>query len=342
MSIENKLQQVDVNSPPKAIVFDSKTGKWKEPSLGFLNPENNKDSVAEKMKLRVVTYNVWFDSFEKKKRFNFLIDLIDKEQADVVGLQEVTPVIMSKLMTHQTIQKFFAISNCSVDPYGVIFLIRKGTTTISHVTFKFIPLTSEMNRKLLIAILSFEDSTTSLNTASTNVSQLKQFNQSKKEATLAIATVHLESLNNRRIRKIQLEECQKALEEYPSKILMGDFNFDATKNYIKTNKNLENDLLIEILTDYVDVWSSLRKKDDMGYTFDTKVNEMLSFDSRHNYEQMRYDRVMLSSKIWNAKTINILGNQKYGISKPNSNRPIFISDHFGLSVDISTDFHKNQ
>lgn len=321
-------------------MFNSKTGKWEENSLDFLNAENKKNSIDEKMKLRVVTYNIWFDSFEKAKRLNFLIDLLEKDQADIVGLQEVTPVIISKLMAHQVIQKSFAISNCSVDPYGVAFLIRKKITAICQVTFNFIPLTSKMSRNLLIAILTFEDSNLFLTAASDfqDVSQQKEFSQPKKEATIAIATVHLESLNNGKIRKIQLEECQKALEKYPSKVLMGDFNFDATKNYIKAEKILENDIMIEILHDYMDVWSYLRKKDEMGYTFDTTVNEMLSWSSQKRYEQMRYDRVMLSSKIWNAKTINILGNEKYGISKANSNRPIFISDHFGLSVDIIIDF----
>lgn len=46
---------------------------------------------------------------------------------------------------------------------------------------------------------------------------------------------------------------------------------------------------------------------------------------------MRYDRIMLNSKKWKAKSIELIGTEKCG---DEMNRPVFPSDHFGLVSEL--------
>ena len=68
---------------------------------------------------------------------------------------------------------------------------------------------------------------------------------------VAVATVHLESLDSERVRGEQLAVAARALGGTAHAVLMGDFNFDATRTWgewrdggvARTRGTLENDAL---------------------------------------------------------------------------------------------------
>ena len=97
---------------------------------------------------------------------------------------------------------------------------------------------------------------------------------------ITVGNVHLESLNNAKIREAQLAVSDRALPTGES-ILVGDFNFCSERNY-DGSLPLENDCLSRVLPSHEDLWQKL-KPGEQGFTFDSVKNTMLS-----KYEQARY------------------------------------------------------
>jgi len=201
------------------------------------------------------------------------------------------------------------------DPFGTSFE-SYGVVTFSSmrpIESKLIDLPSSMGRKGLFTLYQLKNS------------------------QLAVVNVHLESLNTRETRIKQLEIIRKNLEAYPNKIICGDFNFDATRNFDPSDsRKLEQECLQENFTDYIDVWTSLHP-DDVGYTFDTTANLMMV---NHRPERMRYDRILLSTNLPSpiqCKSIRLFGNEKTNIYGDGMRYPrVFLSDHFGLLATFQT------
>jgi endonuclease/exonuclease/phosphatase family metal-dependent hydrolase len=157
-----------------------------------------------------------------------------------------------------------------------------------------------MGRKLLLLELNFTDT------------------------TMAIGTVHLESMDNtaRRCQQLLyiLDEC---LRDYDHAMVMGDFNFHEVSP--------ENEECLATHPDYVDIWPYLRNGED-GHT----VTE-----TRTRFSGFRIDRILLRSDYFFAQSIERIGKEpilhdtvvnEQGVSET---EPIFPSDHYGLSALIA-------
>lgn len=145
--------------------------------------------------------------------------------------------------------------------------------------------------------------------------------------------MHLESLDNKNVRREQLVVMNDYLKHVDDAVVCGDFNIGALHNFdynwhvgrfgnddnYKPKFPLENDVLKQVMPAFRDCWVEMHE-DECGYTYDSVVNKMLG-----KYEQMRYDRVMIKSKngFLQTKSIDIVGNEPIGES-------LFPSDHFGL------------
>lgn len=183
-------------------------------------------------KLSLVTWNVWFDAFESYRRFSYIFNLMDKYQPDVILLQEVTPYFIQILQKQSWMEGYDCsddFSSHTVDPYGVLTLTKKSL----QCKFRFVPLPSNMGRKLLIC-------------RTTNL-----------ELNLTIGNIHLESLANSVIRERQLQVCAETLMEDANWILCGDYNFCSYRNFAG-NGPLENSSLQRQLPGYCDMWEVLR------------------------------------------------------------------------------------
>lgn len=217
--------------------------------------------------ISVLTWNVWFDNFKREERYNEILNLCSTIGPDVVCLQEVTPFFIRMLKEHELCRLYDVsdhdLTGSTVGSYGVLSLCRRDLKG----TFQFHELHTEMDRKLL---------TTSFSTP---------------HGTVGVGNVHLESLNTRITRRIQLQQCRPILDRFRVSLLCGDFNFDSDRNYTLDDKPLENNALAEVYPNYKDVWLELHTPGS-GKTFDTDVNLMLGQRNEH----MRYDRIILRNQ----------------------------------------------
>ena len=149
-----------------------------------------------------------------------------------------------------------------------------------------------------------------------------------------VGNVHLESLNFAETRKNQLQICERIMRNYTNALVVGDFNFDATKAWGEWNNSapqkpepsrLENRVLEEVLPGWIDAWPAVKGFSDMGYTFDGATNLTCVQDRG---EQMRYDRIMVKGTEFACSSIEMLGQRAINESglKP--------SDHYGLFVKL--------
>jgi tyrosyl-DNA phosphodiesterase 2 len=290
--------------------------KWSEQQLGNIislssykfnkenltwQPKKIQKNNFETKKITFVSYNIWFDYYKKMERIEELMKLC--KGSDVICLQEVTTSIVKYLKDVDWIQQDYEISDVtggSVIPYGVLILSK---IPVDKFTMTILP--SNMARMCLTAHLTVNSE------------------------TILVGTVHLESLANRDTRAQQLKLISEIMKDNSTNLIMGDFNFDSEKNYLKNDKNpIENENLKNYCSDYIDIWPFLRKEE--GKTFDTDLNDMLNTSQN---EKMRYDRIILKSKSWIATSIEMLGTE--GFEKDEQrNAKVFPSDHFGLKSTI--------
>lgn len=217
--------------------------------------------------ISILTWNVWFDKFKREERYNEILDICHRIGPDVVCLQEVTPFFIKILKEHDLCKVYdisdHDLSGSTVGSYGVLSMCRRDL----QGSFQFHELHTEMDRKLLITTFTTP------------------------HGTVGVGNVHLESLNTRITRKIQLQQCRPILDRFQTAVLCGDFNFDSDRNFTLDDKPLENDALMEIYPSYKDVWLELHPPGS-GKTFDTDVNLMLGQRKEH----MRYDRIILRNQ----------------------------------------------
>lgn len=291
-------------------------------------------------RLSVLTWNVWFDSLQRRARYDEVFKICRTLAPDVICFQEATPFFLS-MLKEDPIRDSYSLSDnmgSYINPYGVLSLCRKDLAS----SFIHTEMPTDMNRMLL---------TTNIQTDA---------------GEFSIGNVHLESLDSASTRREQLQVCSRTLTASGASILCGDFNFCSDRNYHPERVPLENDTLQQVLPRFVDVWPTLRHPTDRGYTFDTVANRMLT--DNHQHEQFRFDRMMFNAPggKWVASSIQMVGNLPLGenvpaleggavsresaapppahpaptglfsfltpvkTKKPIEQMPLFPSDHFGL------------
>lgn len=304
-------------------------------------------SHTEVKRLSVITWNVWFDDFKKKERYDEILAICKSMSVDVICLQEVTPCFLKKVKEHG-LAEYYDVSDpdlngATVGSYGVLTMCRREL----NASFQWQELPTNMGRKLLTANINMH------------------------VGSLSIGNVHLESLDSAPARLEQLKLCNEVLNRTAYSVLCGDFNFDSDRNFRDDGRPLENDILNGVMPLYKDVWLQLHPPAS-GKTYDTEVNLMLP----RKEERMRYDRIMLRgmpiqltssfSKVLRSSThtqefvpeeISLLGTAPLGFNLPvpgeeenhssvmgneqpslldafttpeKKARPVFPSDHFGL------------
>lgn len=136
---------------------------------------------------------------------------------------------------------------------------------------------------------------------------------------ITIATVHLESTDRMTAPRCrQLADIHARLAREPNDVLLvGDMNFPAGDRPEAAQ-----------LPDWRDVWADLHPGDP-GYTVDSKKNFMRAL-MKPGTKQARIDRVFHRGGLWRPTEILRLGTR----SLP-GDPTLYISDHFGLEVDLT-------
>jgi endonuclease/exonuclease/phosphatase family metal-dependent hydrolase len=303
--------------------------------------------AAEADCLTIITWNVWFDVFERDRRTLHVLSTVQAAQPDVACFQEATAPFVSALR-----QNAFLVENYSVfedvspaaasargKRYGALIMCKKQFAA----TFARHELTTLMDRELLVAQLQLGGG-----------------------ARATVATVHMESLNCHKVRVQQMKEIKRVLScscpaPHPRVasagaaacaacgpvLLCGDFNFCSESNFgaaPTAASPLENNDLSAIFPDFVDVWPALHASSgDKGYTFDRARNGMLR-DMGSADPPCRLDRVLLcSARAWRPCSIALLGASEIHSTRLSAGGgssktvAVFPSDHFGLAAVFKRD-----
>ena len=261
--------------------FDPSAGRWAD------DPDSSGETTLATLTL--ATFNVWFDTYAFDLRSGALLSIVEGCDADLIAFQEVTSPFLAQALARNRIRRSYRVSASTMKGYGNVIFSRIPFRRLSLHDFP-----GQLGRHLLVA--EFE------------------INRRK----LRVATVHLESYpESTDVRIAQLNQTFPVLEEAPTAIVMGDFNFDAAD---RENESID--------PRYRDLWPALRPGEP-GWTEDTGLNRM-RLERTGKEKQVRFDRVLLRStdEAWRPTSIDLLGTAP--VSPDRSE--VFPSDHFGLTA----------
>jgi hypothetical protein len=267
--------------------YDRNTGVWTAGGEG--SPPNVRE-------MRVVTWNIWFGDHEWIERLDALMELVGLFLPDLIGLQEVTPRQLERILAIDWVRSGFRVSDVTgetLEPHGVVLLSR---LPIRNLTLIALP--TRRDRKLLLA---------ELDTAS---------------GPLAAAVTHLESgEDGAALRESQLEIIQRHLCRPGPALLMGDLNFDLDRG--RELRRLDPDM--------IDCWREVHGELP-GNTLDAEENAMrASMDKSAG--PMRCDALLLrpGGLQWRPLSIWRIGMDPI----VERDLMLYPSDHFGLAATLA-------
>lgn len=287
--------------------------------------------------LKIVTFNVWFDSYMIRERFELLVAELESHKPDIICFQEVTPKFLQWChdapFFHDYHQCYKSSETKKVIPYGCLIVSR-----FPIASFQELELTTMMFRKCLILEVILNDK------------------------RVLIGNVHLESLNTAKVRACQLKDIFATLGPCPNAFFMGDLNIGEVdfmqlnnqEEYLRNGGQNLSDLATSLMRnggtvpenaqfarypDWSDSWKILHPN-DYGFTFDTVKNLMLNridpqYTSPHPYNQSRYDRIFYKCTDFVPVSVTIIGDKP--TTKKDANGQdvsLFCSDHFGLLLEM--------
>lgn len=272
---------------------------WKE----HKQKSSDYKSSIKKDDLKLISYNVWgAPQDESSKYFNFklrsraILDILEKENADIVFLQEVSEKWLKVLLNSEFIRNNYFISENKPNRIN-------STFGLGQIILSKLPL-ENVN---IFGLPGYEMYT--LLSAEINHNEDK----------IQLNNVHLHSCkHHHQFRIAQLKTIFNIIDKsrVTNQIIAGDFNFG---DEWKENKCIRDC--------YADAWLKINKN-LKGFTEDTEINRMRFMFKKKN-KQERFDRILYSGKI-NPKDIRIIGTHSV-----NKEKTIWPSDHFGLSCRFS-------
>jgi exonuclease III len=209
------------------------------------------------MIFKVLTYNIWFSDININERLTKLLYLLNKENPDIICLQEVRKDVLAILVNKLKIYKFWETSLNENKTYGVVIFSKFKNTKTNIYKFK----KTNMDRHFVIMELDLLDN--------------KKIN---------IVTTHLESefkkynLKNT-IKYHQFTNLLSYLKCKNNVILGGDMNIS----------NEENDVYI-LDKFWDDCWILNGSDNNKKYTYDCNTNIFINKKTKY---KSRLDRIYI-------------------------------------------------
>jgi endonuclease/exonuclease/phosphatase family metal-dependent hydrolase len=260
-------------------------------------------TVEPRTRVRVLSYNVLADEVAVDRRIPALMRVMERARPDVLALQEVAPWFLDQMAAREWLRSFeiAQIDGRLARPNGQLIASRLPTRATRSRR-----LPGEQGRTVLITHVELGAG-----------------------ERLCVATTHMESyLDDGPIRAEQLDAifAELAIErddpEVVATVFCGDLNFGDGEQPDSAHLDPE----------FVDLWTALRPGDP-GYTWNIERSEMARAGSFVGEPSRRIDRILLRSRTWRPKAIEIIGDQPV---EP-GDRSLFPSDHFGLVGEIERD-----
>jgi endonuclease/exonuclease/phosphatase family metal-dependent hydrolase len=249
--------------------------------------------------LRLVDWNIWFGQHRWRERLDGLLATIEHWHPMLVGLQDVTPQQLARILEAPWVRNSFVTSDTdgrTLEPHGVLLLSRLPLRNIQLVS-----LPTRRQRKLIAADLFLA------------------------HGPLRVVVTHLESGTDQvGLREIQLHIVKQALLGPEAGLIMGDFNFNP-------DQDREEHWLGP---DTIDCWRDIQGG-ATGYTLDGIANAMRGWLSGSD-RRVRSDRILLrsgernGSRQWRPADIRRIGLEAID----GGEGCLYPSDHFGLVADI--------
>nr|CCC48747.1 putative exonuclease [Trypanosoma vivax Y486] len=274
--------------------------------------------------LKLLTWNVMFDRYSGKptplgmpgidwcspKRYPVLAKIIEEEDADVVGMQEVEPVFWEFLSKQSWVRERYyfscGYSSPAISPWGVLMLVHRRRLPVRSITYLNVP--AWVNHISLMPVVALQVG----------------------HGTVHIAAVHLLAPYTKSHETARTSQ-DTALRHHMMKTLagsdvvtMGDFNDWPTNEFIMPTES-----------NYVDCWPVLHPTDP-GKTMDEtntfcklKVEEMFFG---------RSDKIFMRSKRLVPVEAHLVGTRSVNEENGNKDAPayLFPSDHYGVSMRFAT------
>ncbi|KAH3767389.1 RNA 2',3'-cyclic phosphodiesterase [Pelomyxa schiedti] len=268
-------------------------------------------------RLRLVTYNVLFDLYDAEliyttDRIPAELLLLKNTNADIIGLQEVTPNFLRNLLEQDWVRQNYYVSDSPASA---------TIPSYSQVLLSKFPFSTSIQRHSLFKRTLVGDFNIFGRILRVSVVHLTSDYQLKKESGVNVKQRRNEQLNI---------VFNNTPGNYNDMIVMGDFNFG------------EREGLDAIDTKFFDVWQAVCPQDP-GFTFDPSLNPTACLTSVKPLPA-RFDRILVHSLPssgnsastnnyhWIAKSCSMFGKEAC-LTLFNGNE-IFPSDHFGVIGDL--------
>ncbi len=231
-------------------VYDALANRWVASTPRDAAADARARDDAAPTAFRLVSYNVWFSPFRQRARARALLDLLRRERAHVVCLQEVTPTFLGWVRDEAWVREGYQLSDAvgttlrgASLAYGVVMLVSRDVA-VRSLRLRALP--TRMNRAALV------------------------LRGALGARGLVVATAHLESLGHARARVAQLGVVLDALVDEeagaaargadgaePLRVFAGDCNFDD---------GAEAEEACAAARGFVDVWRALAHDGEDGCT----------------------------------------------------------------------------
>ena len=330
----------------------------KAPIVGGSNPQSTSTVISESQNpiaLRILTWNIWFESTLKQQRTSALINTIKflDPPLDVCCFQECTAGFESQLQRDDWWRETWAMSKCAEQftvtgsHYGTMVFVRRELVGKMGFGAKawFEPFQVTQNgRGLLVLELTPPKSKhpvwwrvpTNLSTHVTFTDPRLTFARTKKK--LLIATSHMEYAPE--IRATQFAAAVSTLSTTPTSIFCGDTNID-------TYPELEPLLSAGYVDSWLETHSDFANSPDLravGVTFGTTgllISGHQVGSGSDDGGPRRLDYLMARGmRVVNCELVGdvlIPGEEWTRTSEPEEqgiDLEVYVSDHLGVLVDV--------
>lgn len=256
------------------------------------------------MQIKVLSYNIWFDTFLREQRLKSLIKKINSENPSIICLQEVVKSTLSNLTTEIETNYKYKFPKNITNRYGCVIFSKYPIEKTTSLNFK-----SNMGRQLDLVYVRLPNQKLLVITNTHFESEFEEHNELKISQYLYTSSVinkifndNLNNFNFLGIISCQDTNITKYDEIYYSKS-MGQFNDAYNKQHVS--------------------------KFTEEFTYDTRTNVLLS-DSKREI-RARLDRILYKSNLKNRESQLI--QTSYKIIKGDL---IEISDHYGVVATFNT------
>ena len=264
--------------------------------------------------ISVCSFNILFDLYDAEllhtpERIVLLCAELERVDADIIGLQEVTPPLLDAIRRQSAkLRRTYYWSTTD------------ASTKSSQVVLSRWPLLEAVSLSM------------SRHKRCIFASVQSPFSPNER---IVIANVHLvsdyagDSMGPRRVQELQ--RIFHVLRPYRSAICLGDFNF-GDEGEEQTAAKWE---------DFVDchlaVKGKLPQEDDVavaGCTYDIERNWIADLQAKHHRYSRRLDRILVRG--FSPRGLVLIGTKSQSVTIPPAAQPIelFPSDHFGLLASL--------